>query len=244
MVLFHSLVFLFCALLVIIFFFLFPSLLRTLKNKTKPLTSPSSFVVLIMTHTGMDGKELTTIGLQLLRRHLITLIPQNPVVFSGTIRFNLDPYDEHSEESLLSMLNDLLLIEVVEQREGGINGDCGKNGDKLSHGQRQLLVVGRALLQKNRTRLYLLDEATSSMDDGTDDIVQAAIRKHADGITTITVAHRLLTVLHCDRIAVVEQGAIVQIGEPSVICYEEGSPFQLMMETSGIPTKDWPKKKV
>ena len=82
------------------------------------------------------------------------------------------------------------------------------------------------------------------MDDGTDDIVQAAIRKHADGITTITVAHRLLTVLHCDRIAVVEQGAIVQIGEPSVICYEEGSPFQLMMETSGIPTKDWPKKKV
>jgi ABC-type multidrug transport system fused ATPase/permease subunit len=189
----------------------------------------------------LDGIELTSVGLRLIRRDLITLIPQNPVVFSGTIKFNLDPYQEHDIEQLWSMLNDLRMKTTVEAR-GGLMSDCGKNGSLLSHGQRQLLVVGRALLQNKRTRVYLLDEATSSMDDETDDIVQLAIQKYAQGITTIIVAHRLATVLHCDRIAVMDQGQVIQIGSPKDIAHEVGSPFATMMEKSGIPKDEWPKR--
>ena len=191
----------------------------------------------------LDGQELTTVGLQLVRRHLITLIPQNPVVFSGSIQFNLDPYQEHTDDVLWCILRDLQMESVVQAR-GGLTSDCGKNGSSLSHGQRQLLVVGRALLQHGRTRVYLLDEATSSMDDATDAIVQRAIRKYAKGITTIIVAHRLTTVLHCDRIAVMDQGRISQIGQPSVLVHAEGGPFAAMMASSGIPVQDWPVREV
>ena len=204
----------------------FVSLLRL----TEP--EPGSSIV-------MDGKELTSVGLRLLRRTLITLIPQNPVVFSGSIRFNLDPYKEHDDNTLQEMLQDLQLAKVVALRDG-LDSDCGREGSSFSHGQRQLLVVGRALLQKKKTKVYLLDEATSSMDDATDDIVQDAIRKYAKGITTVTVAHRLSTVLNCDRIGVLDAGRIIQIGKPSAIANEEGSPFHKMMLGSGIPKKHWP----
>ena len=190
----------------------------------------------------IDGKETINMGLSILRRHLITLIPQNPVVFSGTIRFNLDPYFEHKDEKILNMLKDLKLNDTFVNERNGLNSYCGSNGSLLSHGQRQLLVVGRALLQKDSTKIYLLDEATSSMDDDTDDIVQKAIRKHAKGKTIIIVAHRLRTVLSCDRIAVMESGQIIQIGQPNIIAWEENSAFNKMMKTSGISVDDWPSK--
>jgi ABC-type multidrug transport system fused ATPase/permease subunit len=188
----------------------------------------------------LDGIELMNVGLKMIRRQLITLIPQNPFIFSGSVRFNLDPYHQHDDEKLCSMLKDLKMLSTINHRNG-LDSDCGQNGSLFSHGQRQLLVVGRALLQSHSTLIYLLDEATSSMDDDTDEIVQLAIKKHAPHITTIIVAHRLTTVLDCDRICVMDHGQVVQLGKPGVIANETGSHFAQMMETSGIPKNNWPK---
>lgn len=176
----------------------------------------------------LDGVDLLSIGLHRLRHGAVTIIPQMPVVFSGSVRFNVDPYGMSEDEVIWKMLQDVSpsLAQVIRARVGGLNSACGRNGVLFSHGQRQIIVVARALLLKG-TAVFLLDEATSSLDDTTDREVERAIEQYGRGATVIKVAHRVSTVLTCDRIAVVDDGKIVELDSPDVL-RNSGGIFERM----------------
>ena len=176
----------------------------------------------------LDGVNLLAIGLHRLRHGAITIIPQMPVVFSGSVRFNLDPYSTSEDEAIWKMLEDVSpsLAEVIKTRKGGLDSACGRNGSLFSHGQRQIIVVARALLLKG-TGVFLLDEATSSLDDKSDREVERAIEQYGHGATVIKVAHRVSSVLTCDRIAVVDDGQIIELDSPDVL-RRSGGLFERM----------------
>ena len=178
----------------------------------------------------LDDQDLLSLGLHRIRHGAITIIPQTPVVFSGSIRFNIDPYGLCTDEEIWKILEDMSpsLSKVVKERQGGLASPCGRNGSLFSHGQRQIIVVARALLLKG-TAVFLLDEATSSLDDHSDHEVEQAIEKYGRGATIIKVAHRISTVMSCDRIAVVDAGKIVELDTPSVL-KKSGGIFSQMCQ--------------
>ncbi|KAH9119043.1 hypothetical protein LEN26_004481, partial [Aphanomyces euteiches] len=155
----------------------------------------------------IDGMDIATIGLATLRR-VLSIIPQDPVLFSGTLRENLDPFGEKTDAELDAVVQqthlDLALSTVVAE-----------SGSNLSVGQRQLLCIGRALLRQSR--IIVMDEATANVDLATDQLIQTTIQQAFTTETVLTIAHRLDTILHCDRVVVLEKGQVVECDAPSVL---------------------------
>ncbi|CAK4112910.1 unnamed protein product, partial [Aphanomyces euteiches] len=153
----------------------------------------------------IDGMDIATIGLATLRR-VLSIIPQDPVLFSGTLRENLDPFGEKTDAELDAVVQqthlDLALSTVVAE-----------SGSNLSVGQRQLLCIGRALLRQSR--IIVMDEATANVDLATDQLIQTTIQQAFTTETVLTIAHRLDTILHCDRVVVLEKGQVVECDAPS-----------------------------
>jgi len=147
----------------------------------------------------IDGTDISSIGLYKLRSGL-TLIPQDPILFSGSLRFNIDPTNEHSDAQVLQVLNDVQLSKFDSTLTEGLYYEIIGSGDNLSAGQKQLICLARAILKKSK--LLILDEATARIDSKTDGHIQSIIEKHFSKSTVITIAHRLDTVINCDRIVV------------------------------------------
>lgn len=162
----------------------------------------------------VDGVDLASLGLSTVRRG-VTIIPQDPVMFSGTLRFNIDPFEEFTEAELWAALEAAHLKAFVENFEGGLNSRVAEYGDNLSAGQRQLVCLARALLRK--PQLLLLDEASSSLDVTTDALLQTTIRTALRGCTIITIAHRLSTIADYDRVLVLSDGLVADFDAPSVL---------------------------
>lgn len=160
----------------------------------------------------IDGIDIAKIGLHDLRSRL-TIIPQDPVLFSGTLRLNLDPFDNHTDEELWKVLEVSHLKNFVSGLNDGLQHEVTEGGDNLSVGQRQLVCLARALLRKSK--VLVLDEATAAVDLETDELIQQTIRREFADRTVITIAHRLNTIMDYDRVLVLDSGAIVELDSPS-----------------------------
>ncbi|KAF8985597.1 hypothetical protein BGZ46_003292 [Entomortierella lignicola] len=178
----------------------------------------------------VDGKDISKLGLYDVRSRF-SIIPQDPVLFAGTIRFNLDPLNTKSDQELWQALEDSYLKDYVTQMDGGLDAIVLEQGDNFSVGQRQLICLARALLRK--TSLLILDEATAAIDLETDALVQAIIRRKFNDCTILTIAHRINTVMDSDRIMVLDQGRVVEFDSPSNLLADPTSVFYSLAKESG-----------
>ncbi|XP_005091940.1 canalicular multispecific organic anion transporter 2 [Aplysia californica] len=179
----------------------------------------------------IDGVDISSIGLHDLRDRL-TILPQDPVLFSSTLRFNLDPFDMHSDVEIWEALRHAHLVEYVMGLPAGLEHICEEGGQNLSVGQRQLVCLARALLRNSQ--VLVLDEATAAVDLETDALLQAAIRTALDNRTLITVAHRLQTIIDYDRILVLHEGRIKEYDTPKNLLDNKNSIFYGMAKESGL----------
>lgn len=185
----------------------------------------------------IDNIDISTIGLHDLRSRL-SIIPQDPTLFEGTIRGNLDPLREHSDQEIWQALDKSQLGEIVRQKEQKLDAPVLENGDNWSVGQRQLVSLGRALLKQ--ARILVLDEATASVDSATDNLIQKIIRTEFRDCTVCTIAHRIPTVIDSDLVLVLSDGRVAEYDTPARLLEDKSSMFlRLVSEyssrSSGIP---------
>ncbi|XP_021793009.2 multidrug resistance-associated protein 7 isoform X7 [Papio anubis] len=191
------------------------------------LLEPSSGRVLL------DGVDISQLELAQLRSQL-AIIPQEPFLFSGTVRENLDPRGLHKDRALWQALEQCHLSEVITSM-GGLDGELGEGGRSLSLGQRQLLCLARALLTD--AKILCIDEATASVDQKTDQLLQQTICKRFANKTVLTIAHRLNTILNSDRVLVLQAGRVVELDSPATLRNQPHSLFQQLLQSSqqGVP---------
>ncbi|ONK71139.1 uncharacterized protein A4U43_C04F5110 [Asparagus officinalis] len=176
----------------------------------------------------IDGADICQMGLHDLRSRL-SIIPQEPTLFQGTVRTNLDPLQEHSDSEIWEALYKCQLLEIVKQDQRLLDAPVAEDGENWSVGQRQLVCLARVLLKKRR--ILVMDEATASVDTGTDNFIQKTIRAEANNCTVITVAHRIPTVIDSDLVLVLDEGKILEFSPPGDLLRDKTSAFsKLVME--------------
>mmetsp|Transcript_43066 Transcript_43066/g.69907 ORF Transcript_43066/g.69907 Transcript_43066/m.69907 type:complete len:1092 (+) Transcript_43066:256-3531(+) len=180
----------------------------------------------------IDNVDICSIGLHDLRRRL-AIIPQEPVLFTGTIRSNLDPFGSCSDSELWDILQKIHLRQYVESLADGLDASADENGENFSVGQRQLICLGRALTK--RSKVLIMDEATGSLDFETDARIKDFIRSNFANCTVLTIAHRLNTIMDSDRIIVMDGGRIVDFDTPSnLLAQPRGIFTQLVSDASTV----------
>lgn len=183
----------------------------------------------------VDGIDVTdNFGLADLRSS-ITVIPQDAVLFVGTIRTNLDPFSQHPDPEIWRALELAHLKPLIVSLESGLESPVSENGSNFSSGQKQLLCLARALLRQ--TRILILDEASANLDLTSDALVQSTIREAFREATVITIAHRLDTILEYDRIAVLADGQVLECDKPGVLLEDRSSSFYGLAREAGIVGK-------
>uniref|UniRef100_A0AAR2KT00 ABC-type glutathione-S-conjugate transporter n=1 Tax=Pygocentrus nattereri TaxID=42514 RepID=A0AAR2KT00_PYGNA len=178
----------------------------------------------------IDRVDIAEIGLQDLRSR-ITIIPQDPVLFSGSLRMNLDPFDGYSDEEVWRALELAHLKNFVSGLPDKLNHECSEGGENLSLGQRQLVCLARALLRK--TKILVLDEATAAVDLETDNLIQSTIRTQFEDCTVLTIAHRLNTIMDYTRVIVMDRGNVTEMDSPANLIAGRGQ-FYWMCREAGL----------
>ncbi|NXQ63375.1 MRP7 protein, partial [Anthoscopus minutus] len=175
----------------------------------------------------LDGVDSQLVGLEELRSRL-AIIPQDPFLFSGSIRENLDPQGKRTDAELREVLEQCHLWDAVTQM-GGLDSNLGERGRSLSVGQRQLVCLARALL--TQAKVLCIDEATASVDQKTDQLLQQTIRQRFADRTVLTIAHRLNTILDSDRVLVMQAGRVAELDSPACLSQKDGSLFQRLLHS-------------
>lgn len=181
----------------------------------------------------IDDIDIAKLGLHDLRSRL-TIIPQDPVLFSGSLRINLDPFNFYSDDEVWRALEHAHLKCFIKTLPNGLLYELSEGGENLSIGQRQLICLARALLRK--TKVLILDEATASVDLETDDLIQTTIRQEFKDCTILTIAHRLNTILDSDRVIVLDNGCIMEYDSPESLLHNSTSLFNSIAKDAGLVT--------
>lgn len=174
----------------------------------------------------IDGIDTSTIELEALRKS-ISIIPQDPVLFSATLRYNLDPFNLFDDTALYQVLAEVELKGMME----GLDFMVTESGSNFSVGQRQLICLARAILRNSK--ILVLDEATANVDPTTDALIQRTIREKFKSCTVLTVAHRLHTVMDSDRILVMDAGSAKEFGIPHTLLNDEGGMLRSIVDATG-----------
>jgi ATP-binding cassette subfamily C (CFTR/MRP) protein 1 len=214
---------------------------RTGAGKSSIMSTLFRMVELSGGSISIDGINIAQVGLGDLRSRL-AIIPQDPTLFRGTIRTNLDPFNEHTDLELWSVLRQADLVGAEAQMEDKtarihLDSVVEEEGLNFSLGQRQLMALARALVRGSQ--IIVCDEATSSVDMDTDQKIQKTIMEGFKGKTLLCIAHRLKTIINYDRIVVMDQGRIAEVDKPISLYEQTGSIFRGMCERSGIRREDF-----
>jgi len=177
----------------------------------------------------IDGVDIQTIGLTLLRSRL-SIIPQTPVVFTGTIKRNLDPFEKLSDYEVWKVLEDVGLKQHVAALEHQLETDMTVSASVFSTGQKQLMCLARAILSKSK--VIILDEATANVDVETDNFIQKTIMEKFKDCTVLTVAHRLITIANYDRVVVIDNGSVAEYDTPYALLVENIGDRQITRKNS------------
>ena len=182
----------------------------------------------------IDEIDIGRIGLAPLRSRM-TIIPQDPVLFTGSLRFNIDPMSLHSDQEIWNALKLSHLTNFVCSLPEGIHYTISEGGLNISAGQKQLLCLARALLRK--TKILILDEATAAVDMETDNLIQNTIRSEFKECTIVTIAHRINTIMDYNRIMVLDQGHMIEFDSPRKLLEQKESLFYSMAKEAGLLRK-------
>jgi len=179
----------------------------------------------------IDGVNTAELGLRELRRGLF-IIPQDPVLFSASLRFNVDPFDEYDDGAVAAALEKAALGKLVASFKDGLGEVLQEGGANLSVGQRQLVCIARALLRK--PKILVLDEATASIDNDTDAAIQKQLRENFAGSTVLTIAHRLHTIIDSDKVLVLDDGRVLEYGPPSELLADPAGAFRALVDAAKV----------
>eukprot|EP01133_Synstelium_polycarpum_P002439 gene2439-2772_t len=177
----------------------------------------------------IDGIDITELGLHDLRSR-ISIIPQDPVLFAGTFRSNLDPFSKYTDIQIWEAIERAHLKKAIQDLPSGIDSPVQENGDNLSVGQKQLLALARALLKKSK--IIVLDEATAAIDIETDALIQKTIRTDFNHCTVLTIAHRINTIIDSDKVMVLDKGELVEFDSPEELQKRPNSIFYSLVKSS------------
>eukprot|EP00794_Sanderia_malayensis_P020176 gene20176-22151_t len=179
----------------------------------------------------IDGVDISELGLKDLRSK-ISIIPQDPILFSGTMRKNIDPFDNFNDADLWNVLEEVQLKEAVQALPKKLEAEMTESGQNLSVGQRQLVCLARAILKRNK--ILVIDEATANVDPKTDALIQNTIREKFKDCTVLTIAHRLNTIMDSDRIMVLDAGYLKEFNEAyNLLRCRNTLLYQLVAQTGG-----------
>lgn len=176
----------------------------------------------------IDGVNTAEIPLKDLRR-ILSIIPQDPVLFSGALRKNLDPFEEYQDDDLWKALEEVDLKKAVNEMPLGLSTKLSEGGSNLSVGQRQLVCLARALVRKNK--ILVLDEATANVDLQTDELIVNTIRRKFQNCTVLTVAHRLHTIMDSDKVLVMDNGKVIEYDHPFELIQKQGLFYTMVQQT-------------
>ena len=174
----------------------------------------------------IDDIDISKIGLEILRKNL-TIIPQEPTLIEGTLRENVDPSENYSDEKIIEVLKEVGLDDFLEGKN--LEYIIENNGNNISIGEKQLICIARALIKKSK--IILMDEATANIDYKTETFLQNSINKELKDCTVITIAHRIKTIINYDRILVLNNGEIVEFDSPQNLLDKKGLFYQLYKES-------------
>ncbi|CAF3840294.1 unnamed protein product, partial [Rotaria sp. Silwood1] len=204
---------------------------RTGAGKSSFIQTIFRMGILINGQIKIDNIDISTIGLDDIRRR-ISIIPQDPVLFTGTMRSNLDQFGDYSDAEIWHALEQVQLKKLVSNvMPNGLHSNVSEGGSNLSVGQKQLVCLARAILKQSK--ILVIDEATANVDNTTDELIQQAIRKQFKKCTVLTIAHRLRTVIDSDRIMVLSHGELLEFDSPHVLLSNPESEFTSLVNQTG-----------
>jgi ABC-type multidrug transport system fused ATPase/permease subunit len=179
----------------------------------------------------IDDVDISSIGLDKLRKSL-TIIPQDPALIEGSLRYNIDPLDKYSDSDIMQVMEKIGFDYIVKRSNEGLYQEIAEGGSNLSVGEKQLICITRAILRKSK--IIIMDEATASIDYKTEEMIQKAITELLNDSTFITIAHRIKTIINYDRIITLDNGQIVDFDSPKNLLNKKDSLFYELYSKSAL----------